>query len=110
MVDGLWAGGESSLEGSEREANRSLARTGQLVGLAHFRFHVIRYGLVQANFDVGKLVVYRVGFAFWEQWCIVELDQLFLDHTSHQVRAINLVSGITPELAVEPVGIEEGKK
>ena len=110
LIDGLWAGGESSLKGCERKTNRAFARAGQLVGFTHFRLHVLRDGLVQASFDVGKLVVDGVGFAFGEQRCVVELDQFFFDHPPHQVGGIDLVCRIAPELAVETVGIQEGQE
>jgi hypothetical protein len=42
----LVAGSEATLERSECEADRTFALAAKLVGLAHFGFHVLRYGLV----------------------------------------------------------------
>ena len=51
------------MEGSEREADRPFALDIELVGLAHFRFHVIRYCFVERGFEVGKLIIDCVGAA-----------------------------------------------
>ena len=76
------------------------------VGLAHFRLHVVRDGLVERGLDVGELVVDRVGPALGEERRAVELDQLLLHHAAHEVGGIDLVDAIA-ELAVEAVGVEQ---
>ncbi len=106
LEDGLGAGGETALEGSERKADRAFALAVELVGLAHFRLHIIRYRFVERGFEVGEFVIDRVGAALREERCAVELDQLLLHHAAHEVGAIHLVDAVA-KLAVEAVGVEQ---
>ena len=106
LEDGLRAGGEAALEGSERKADRAFALAIKLVGLAHFRFHVLRDRFVERGFEVGELVVDCVGASLREKWRAVELDQLLLHHAANEVGAIHLVNAVA-ELPVEAVGVEE---
>ena len=66
LVDGLRAGGEPALQGGEGEADRAFARAVELVGLAHFRLHVVGDGLVERGLDVRERVVDGVGLALRE--------------------------------------------
>ena len=68
--------------------------------------HVVGDGLVERGFDVGELVVDRVGPALGEERRAVELDQLLLHHAAHEVGGIDLVDAVA-ELAVEAVGVEQ---
>ena len=106
LEDGLRAGSETALESRERKADRALALAVELVGLAHFRFHIIRYRFVECGFEVGKVVVDRVGTALREERCAVELHQLFLHHAANEVGAVHFVDAVT-KLSVEAVGVEE---
>ena len=82
------------------------ARALELVGLAHFRLHVFRHGLVERGLDLGERVVDRVGLPLGEERRAVELDELLLDHAAHQVRCVDLVDAVA-ELPVEAVGVEQ---
>ena len=106
LEDGLGAGREAALEGGEGEADGAFARAVELVGLAHFRLHVVGDGLVERGLDVGELVVDRVGPALGKERRAVELDQLLLHHAAHEVGGIHLVDAVA-ELAVEAVGVEQ---
>ena len=68
--------------------------------------HVLRDGFVERGFDVGELVVDRVGAAFGKERGAVELHHLLFHHAAHEVGAIHLVDAVA-ELAVEAVGIEQ---
>ena len=106
LEDGLGAGGEAALESGEREADGAFARAVKLVGLAHFRLHILSDGFVEGGLDVGELVVDRVGPALGKERCAVELHHLLFHHAAHEVGAIDLVDAVA-ELAVEAVGIEQ---
>ena len=105
LEDGLGAGGETALEGGERKADRAFAFAVELVGLAHFRFHIIRYRFVERGFEIGELVVDGVGAALGEQRCAIELDQFLLHHAADEVGAIHLVDAVA-EFSIEAVGVE----
>ena len=106
LVDGLGAGSEPALQRGEGEPDRALARSRELIGLAHFRLHVLGDGLVQGGLGVRELVVDGVRLAFGEERRAVELDELLLHHPSHEIGRIDLVDAVA-ELAVEAVGVEQ---
>ncbi len=109
LVDRLGTGGQATLKGGERETDRPLSRTGQLVGLAHFGFDVICNSLVERGLRFGERVVDGVCLPFREERRVVELDEFFLDHPPHQIGNIDLVDAVA-EFAIEPIRIQQRQK
>ncbi len=110
LVDGLGAGGQAALQGSEGKADGTLASAvDKLVGLGELRFDIFGDGRIERRFGIGELIIDGVGATFWKKRRAVELEQVFLDHAAHEIRNVDLVRTVT-ELAVKAIGVQQREK
>ncbi|MNJ39638.1 hypothetical protein D3C77_345160 [compost metagenome] len=62
--------------------------------------------MIELSFKIRELVIGCVGTALGKQLSAIELEQLFLNHATHQVGDIDLVCALA-KLAIEAVAIKQ---
>ena len=103
LINRLWTGRQTALEGGQREANGTFATTIlKPIRAIHFFRDILRYGFVESSLRTGELVGGCVGAALWKQPCAVEAQHFFFDHSPHEVGNVHFVSTV-PEFSVEPI-------
>ena len=106
LVNGFGARSQAALELSEGKANSAFTLTVKIVRTVHFVADVVGHFGIKLGFGIGQLIVGGIGPAFWEERSTIELQQLFLDHTTHHVGDIDLMCAFS-EFAVEAVTIQQ---
>ena len=93
-----------------QDGQRESDRAGSLVvverlGSIELLAYVVGDFLVETSLGFREPVRHRMGDALRKQRSTVELEQVLLDHTAHQVGDLGLVDTVA-ESALETVGVE----
>ncbi len=97
---------ETALEDRQREPDGRPLFASQGVRAIELLLHILSNRVVQRGLGLRESVGDGVGPAHREERCAVELQQLLLDHASHQVGGVGTVNAGT-ETALEPVAVEQ---
>ena len=107
MVDRLRRGGQAPLQDRQGEADRAGALVVlEGVGTIELLAHVLGDLSVEVRLGIGELVGHRVGDALGKEGPTVELEEVLLDHSAHQVGDLDLVHAVA-EAPLEAVTVEE---
>ncbi len=98
------------MQDGEREPNRARPFiVGERLRTIKFFAYVVRHFPVKFSFGVRKLVRHRIRDAFREERRAVKLEQVFLNHSPHQVRNVCLMNAVAKS-AFKAVAVEQRHK
>ncbi|MCY1454494.1 hypothetical protein D9M71_715640 [compost metagenome] len=106
MINGFRTGGQSALQLGKSEADVAFSLAIKALSQIHLIANVLGYMMIELCFKIRELIIGCVGTALGKQLSAIEFEQLFLDHTTHQVGDIDLVCTLA-EFAIEAVPIKQ---
>ena len=110
MEYGVRGRGKATLEYRQGEANGAgTFVVAERLGAVELLTDIVGDFTVEACFGFRQPVRHGMSDAFWEQWTAIELQQVLLDHATHQVGDFYLVDTVA-EAALESVSVEQPEK